>query len=434
MKRGALLLIAIIFANSIFCTNNVFAETSNYPNLGSEAAVLMDAQTGQVLFEKNMNLKEYPASITKIMTAMLALEKGNLNDMLTMSNEAVFSVERDSSHIALDVGEQLSLEQALYAISIDSANDAANGVAEYISGNLDSFATLMTKRAVELGALNTNFSNSNGLSNPNHYTTAYDMALIMRQAIKTPNFIQIFSEVRYDMLPTNIQEETRYFNSRNPLINGEYQYEGIIASKTGWTPDSKHTLATAAKRGNRELIVVILNSQASETKYNDTMTLLDYGFNNFNEIVFDEATLMKALPGISENGVARQIVSRSSPTLKRLIYMDLAKEDVSLNYELIEKDTAGKSGVKIEFNLQSPSELMYPVMGEAVITQPIEQNFNESTTGFLSGLVNFAVMGFKLILAILLVIAVTIAFLAIKENIRYRKRKARRSLKNQTRK
>ena len=434
MKRGALLLIAIIFANSIFYTNNVFAETSNYPNLISEAAVLMDAQTGQVLFEKNMELKEYPASITKIMTAMLALEKGNLNDVLTMSSEAVFSVERDSSHIALDVGEQLSLEQALYAISIDSANDAANGVAEYVSGDLDSFATLMTKRAIELGAVNTNFANSNGLSNPDHYTTAYDMALIMRQAIKTPNFRKIFSEVRYEMPPTNIQEETRYFNSRNPLINGEYQYEGIMASKTGWTPDSNHTLVTAAKRGNRELIVVILNSQGSETKYIDTMTLLDYGFNNFNEVVFDEATLMKALPGISENGVARQIVSRSSPILKRLIYKDLSKEDVSLNYELIEKDTAGKSDVKIEFNLQSPSELMYPVMGEAVITQPIEQNFNGSTTGFLSGLVNFAMMGLKLIFAFLLVAAIIVVFFAIRENIRYRKRKARRASRYQTRK
>lgn len=148
MWRNRLFIIAIIFVNLIFYTNNVFAETSSYPSLVSEAAVLMDAQTGQVLYEKNMNQREYPASITKIMTAMLALEKGSLNDVLIMSNEAVFSIERDSSHIALDVGERLSLEQALYAMSIESANDAANGVAEYISGDLDSFAKLMNERAI----------------------------------------------------------------------------------------------------------------------------------------------------------------------------------------------------------------------------------------------------------------------------------------------
>lgn len=384
----------------------------------------MDAQTGQVLYEKNMNQKEYPASITKIMTAMLALEKGSLNDVLTMSSEAVFSIERDSSHIALDVGEQLSLEKALYAMAIESANDAANGVAEYVSGDLESFASLMTRRAIELGAVNTNFTNANGLPNPNHYTSAYDMALIMRQAVKTANFSQIFSEVRYEMPPTNIQDETRYFNSRNPLINGKYQYEGIIASKTGWTADSNHTLATAAKRGNRELIVVVLNSQASKAKYTDTMTLLDYGFNNFNEVVFDEDEIMGAIPSISQNGVARQIVSRSSQSIRRLLYKDFSKEDVSLNYELIKKDSDEKSGVKIVLNLQNSSKSMYPAMGETVITQSVEKTPSDLKPGFMNRLANFTMMGLKLILVLLIVGAILLTFGRI---ISYRKRKARRA-------
>jgi serine-type D-Ala-D-Ala carboxypeptidase (penicillin-binding protein 5/6) len=256
VTKKIIISIFFLFAFMVYPSINtaVSAESYTYPNLTAEAAVLMDAKTGQVLFEKNMNEQKYPASITKIMTGMLALEKGNLADIITMSNEAVFSIGRNTSHIALNVGEELTLEHALYAISMESGNDAANGIAEYISGNLESFAELMNKKAIESGAMNTNFVNAHGLPDPNQYTTAYDMAKIMKEAIKTPGFQEIFSKLRYEMPPTNKQPETRYFHSRNSLLNGKYQYEGIIAIKSGWTTQASHTLVTAARRGNRELI------------------------------------------------------------------------------------------------------------------------------------------------------------------------------------
>lgn len=278
-KKGKnLKLLLIIFLFLILDSKVVSAESVAYPKLKSEAAVLMDAKTGQVLYKKNMNKKEYPASITKIMTGLIALEQGHLNDILTMSDNAVFSIERDSSNIALDVREKLSLEQALYGMAVASANDAANGIAEYVAGDIETFAQLMNKRAKELGAFNTNFTNANGLPNVNHYTTAYDMALIMRQAIKMTKFKEIFSEDRYEMSSTNKQKDIRYFNNRNDFLNGKYEYDGIIASKIGWTPEAQHTLVTATKQGDRELIVVVMKSQNSDDKYEDTMKLFDYGF------------------------------------------------------------------------------------------------------------------------------------------------------------
>ena len=159
------------------------------PELASEAAVLMDAETGQILFDKNAYLVLYPASITKVMTGLLALEHGNPEQELTVSNQVIAQVPRSSSHIALQPGETLTLQDALYALAISSANDAAVAIAEGISGSVEAFAELMNQEASELGTLNTHFANPNGLPSGEHYTTAYDMALITARALKEPDFL-----------------------------------------------------------------------------------------------------------------------------------------------------------------------------------------------------------------------------------------------------
>ncbi len=260
------------------------ASATEAPSLTAEAAVLFAAENGQVLFEKNMQRKMYPASVTKILTGLLALERGSLPDILTASSDAVFSIRHDSSHIALDVGEEITLEQALFALAVASANDAANVIAEYIAGSQESFGRLMTARAIELGAENSNFVNAHGLPHKNHYTTAYDMALIMAEAVKNPVFLEIFSKGRYEMQPTNLQPEIRYLNNSNPLLRGEHNYEGILASKKGWAQEAKHTLVTAAERDGRKLIAVVLGSDSSDGAAKDTINLLDYGFNEFLQI------------------------------------------------------------------------------------------------------------------------------------------------------
>lgn len=171
--------VAILMACLIMLTPlKVIAAEENlnaneFPQLQSETAVLMDAETGQILYQKEMNKKMYPASITKIVTGMLALKNAQLTETITMSYDAVFSIDRDSSHIALDVNEQITLEQALYALTIESANDAANGIAELVGGSMEEFVDMMNQTAKDAGAINTNFSNAHGLFDENHYSLSF---------------------------------------------------------------------------------------------------------------------------------------------------------------------------------------------------------------------------------------------------------------------
>ena len=273
--RFFLLFMALLFACSF---PSVSAEEADEITLKSETAVLVDGGTGQVLFEKDMYRRMYPASITKIMTALLALENGKLDDVITMTRDAVFSIGRDTSHIALDTDERLTLEEALYAMALASANDAANGIAELIGGTMDGFASMMNGRAKEAGALGTNFTNAHGLFDENHYTTAYDMARITMAAIKSPVFTKIFSTLIYEMPPTNKQREVRTFRCTNAMLTGKYKYEGVIAAKTGWINQSGNTLVTAARRNGRTLIAVVMQSAGKNDACEDTTALLDYGF------------------------------------------------------------------------------------------------------------------------------------------------------------
>lgn len=356
----------------LFHSIEVFANANPFLNLKSDSAILMDAETGQVLFEKNMNRKEYPASITKVMTGMLALERSNLSDTITMTKEAVFSVERDSSHIALDVGEQLLMKYALYALAIESANDAANGIGVYVSGSLEEFANLMNKRAKELGALNTHFVTTNGLNNINHYTTAYDMALIMKQAIKTPHFLEFFNNKSFDIPPTNMQNKIRYLHNKNSLLTGRLKYEGLIASKTGWTSEAKHTLVTAARRGNRVLIVVSLNSPKQGDKYEDTMKLFDYGFNEFKEVSINTSQLLKALPLNDSSKSIKRFINGENPIVKRLIHKSLSIEDIALDYQIDNSVTISDKKLKLLLGLKNNNEIMYSNIGSVEINESVK--------------------------------------------------------------
>lgn len=252
-----------------------------FENVFSESAILMDASSGLILYGKNIHKKHYPASITKIMTTLLAIENSSLNEIVTFSKNAIFGIERNSSHIGIDVDEELTMEQSLYGIMLESANEVSYGVAEHISGDLSSFANLMNKKAKELGCKNTNFVNANGLHDDNHYTTSYDMALIAKAAINNKAFRKITGTISYTIPPTNIQEETRYLNNHHKMLkHTKYHYDGCIGGKTGYTTKSKNTLVTFAKRGDLELICVIMHSDLVN-QYKDTAALLDFGFNNY---------------------------------------------------------------------------------------------------------------------------------------------------------
>ena len=286
MKK-VLLLLVFVFLLSTYS----FSYAENLSIVG-ESAILMDFETSEILYEKNIHSKLYPASTTKIMTAILAIELGNLKDIVTIDQEVVSLT--DGSHIALEPDEQLSLEQLLNALLIQSANDSALAIAKHISGDLDSFNQLMNDKAKELGALNTNFVNPNGLHDDSHTTTAYDLALIARYAMKNETFRDIVKNHTYTIPITNKKTEPRYLNSGNKLlysnqkinVDGEIvaaKYDGANGIKTGYTTVSQSCLVSSVERDGQEFISVVLKSNATNL-FSDTHKLFNYGFENFDSI------------------------------------------------------------------------------------------------------------------------------------------------------
>ncbi|CCJ33428.1 D-alanyl-D-alanine carboxypeptidase family protein [Caloramator australicus] len=282
MKKYAILVLMLI------CIFFNIANVNASINVNAEGCVLVDLQSDKILFEKNKDLKLAPASTTKIMTALLTIEKCNLNDKVIIGKKPPFA---DGSKIYLMEGEELTVEQLLNALLIESANDAAQALAEYISGSEEEFAKLMNQRAVELGCKNTHFVNASGLYDPNHYTSAYDLYLITKKAFEYPKFREIVSKVRYEIPPTNKQLQTRYLYSHNKLINGNrrYRYQWADGVKTGYTIKSKHAFVGSATKDGRTLIAVVLKSNAQY--YNDIIKLFDYGFNDFQtKLILDKNT------------------------------------------------------------------------------------------------------------------------------------------------
>ncbi len=277
----------IIYMNFLPLT----AKAATAPDVLSETAVLIDGVTGQVLYEKSAHRRMYPASTTKILTGLLAVELGDMNDVLTYSHEAVYGIERGSSHASISEGENLTLEQSMYALSIESANDAAAGIGEYVAAKAGKgLSELMNERAKAAGALNSNFVNAHGLHDDNHYTTAYDLAMIAKECIKYDKFNEIFTAKTYSIPPTNKQSQTRTFNAANWFNNGVFIYDGnfakedMLMTKTGWTGEARHTLVTAINHDGMTLIAVVMKTQVDDYKYQDTEKLFNWAIENFKKV------------------------------------------------------------------------------------------------------------------------------------------------------
>lgn len=283
------------------------------PPTEGDGVLVMDAKTGTILYGKNADKAEYPASVTKLMTALLTLENTSLTDMVTFSREAIYSIDADSAHIAVMPGEQLSVEDCLYALLLQSANEVANGLAEHIGGSMEGFAQMMNDRAAQLGCVNTHFVTPSGLHNSEHYTCAYDMALIMRELIKNETFINICSASKHTIQPTNLQPECRYlFQKHKMMTDSEFHYEGTVCGKMGYTPEAMSTLVTYAKRGNMELIAVSLNS--NNMHYADSIALFDYGFNNFTSYNMADASVANNAKDLLSS--SKELFNSNAATLK----------------------------------------------------------------------------------------------------------------------
>lgn len=272
-------LLFIILVFGFFVQANA---TVDIPTINSGSVVLLENSTSKVLFEKDMNKKLEPASITKIMTAILAIENCNLNDIVTVPYEAISNIPSGYSVAPLQADEQISVDQLLRVLMVHSANDAANALAFHIDGSISAFAERMNAKLQALGLADSHFTNPSGQHDDNHYSTAHDIAILMQYCMKNTTFKTYASLKSCNLSATNKSAE-RDFENTNPMLNtsSSYYYKPLVTTKTGFTSQAMFCLASFASYNNLDLICVILHADTSDIRFNETKNLFDYGFQNF---------------------------------------------------------------------------------------------------------------------------------------------------------
>ena len=377
----------------------------------------MEADTGMILYAKDMEAKHYPASITKIMTALVTLDNCELNEEIEYSYHATHSIEYGSSSIARTEGEILTVEESLYALMLASANECANALAEHIAGSIEDFAVLMNEKAKELGCVNTHFSNANGLHDENHYTCAYDMALITKAALENEDFRRISGEDYYTLRATNKNDEELLIQNHHYMISSyrtnKYLDDTIFSGKTGYTSDALNTLVTCGKRNDMDVIVVTMRTQSTGERgvplFTDTAALLDYA-NNFQRFnISDNETTF-----VVDNAYDFSVDTEDFKNSGSLISIDkdscvilpnaVSFQDAVPSITFEEQDGNSKAYLTYEFAGQ--------IVGKASITldENTEEEFSFSeteSTGELSGQSGpkFITINVTLIFAIFLGIA-----------------------------
>lgn len=344
-----LMLVSVIGQAFAFSLTNTYGATVSLPkapDIVGECAILIEPNTGTVLYEKDPNKKMYPASITKIMTALLTLEHCDMNETVVYSKKNIESLTAEDSNIQCKVGEKMKVKDCLYALMLSSANEAATALAEHISGNTEEFAKLMNARAKKAGAKNTHFANPNGLHNENHYVTAYDMAMIMKDAIKYPAFLDIIHSTTYTIPANNKRTEPFTSYQRHMMIYPTSQYydADVIGGKTGYTDQAGKTLVTYAKRADVSLISVVLKSNG-DVVFEDTKKLLDYGFDNFtyvnvseNDTKFNSDSSNTLVSPFSKTNASISVDKDASILLPNGVKFD--DLDTEVNYKLTDSSFA----------------------------------------------------------------------------------------------
>jgi serine-type D-Ala-D-Ala carboxypeptidase (penicillin-binding protein 5/6) len=323
MKKLSLFLVfsLVILAQSHF----VQAAGENKPDIKSESAVMIDAKTGDILYQKNSTDQMYPASITKIVTGILAVESGKLEESVIVSSEAA---KADGTRVYLLEGEQVPLKKLVQGLLINSGNDAAIAIAEYMAGDVASFADQMNEFAKKVGADNTHFVNPNGLFDVEHYTTAEDMAKITQYAMENEVFREIVSTKELPWVGEGWETTLR---NHHQLL---WDYPGTTGVKNGYVNESKHTLVTSVSRDNLDVIIVTLKAPSSRAAYWDTMTIGDYGFSNFERQTLSAGTEIQAETG--ETYPLKEDISVTMPIGEKPI------QDVTSDGELLLKNAEGE--------------------------------------------------------------------------------------------
>ena len=258
-------------------------------DIASDTGILMDADTGTVLFDKGGDQQRYPASITKIMTLLVAVENSSMDEQVTFTETGVRNVAADSSNINSKVGEVMTMQDCLHALMIISANDAAAQIAEHVGGTEQNFIDMMNQRAAEIGCTNTHFTNSSGLPDENHYSSAKDMALIFREGLKNKDFRSVIGDADYTIQPTNMTSDKRVMHTHHPMFapESDIYYPGCIGGKTGFT-----NLVTAVEQNGTTYIAVVMHGVELSTCCLDSKALFDYGFGNFTKTAVDGGSVI----------------------------------------------------------------------------------------------------------------------------------------------
>jgi D-alanyl-D-alanine carboxypeptidase (penicillin-binding protein 5/6) len=313
---------------TIISNRNIYATIT----LDCSSDILIDAESGRILYGHNENRKIYPASLTKLLTALTVLDLGELDDTLIVDENTPYEV--DGSHIALEPGEELCLEDMLHGLLIASGNDVAEVISKNYSSYEGQFIDLMNKKAKDLGALNSNFVNPHGLHDNNHFTTAYDLSKIAKAAYDNEIIRDIISKTKYTIGVTNKKSEERHLISTNKLLAGvgygnqiiinnlwvNMKYEGANGMKTGYTPEAGSCLIGSAERDGVSLITVVIDGSTTEV-YTDTHKLLNYGFENFEKINLINSNEFIQNYKI-ESGDSKYLTILSSDSLSALVNKD----------------------------------------------------------------------------------------------------------------
>ncbi len=320
----------LIFTVVLFISSYSYGQK---PTISAQSAILMDKESGRILIEYNPYIKLPMASTTKIMTALIALEKGNINDKVEIKQH---SIGVEGSSIYLYEGEIISLEDLLYGLMLRSGNDAAVAIADYIGGSIEQFVSMMNQKSKIIGANNTNFVNPHGLHDDNHYTTAYDLALITREAMNIEKFAEI---VKSKTWKAHREKNNLFYNKNNTL----WEYEGGDGVKTGYTIRAGRCLVSSATRSGHTLIAIVLNDR---NWFEDCYTLLDYGFKHFkNYVIFDKGQCLKEISVVNGKKDFVPVI------IKDLFTYPLKEEELD----------------KVKIYIDLPDEIIAPIEKEQII-------------------------------------------------------------------
>lgn len=338
IKRKIFYFLAIFL---IILSNVCFAAE---PTINSTAAILVEESTGKILYEKNAYEKMYPASTTKILTAILVLENCNLDDMATVSHNAVYSLPQAYVTANLREGEQISVNDLMYALMLKSANDAAIVLAEHVGGSVEGFADMMNKKAQEIGCKNTHFVNPNGMHNDEHYTTAYDLYLMANYAMQNETFRKYVTTTTYTLPTTNKYKNTdRICLNTNEFLkkNSKYYNKNVIGIKTGTTTEAKNCLISAIKNEKTTLYSVTLHSETNADRYTETQALFDYGYDDYDfRNIVEGKTVLQHIEVENGNNDTKNLDLYAKSTLTDYIKNEINLSEITPTIELNETITA----------------------------------------------------------------------------------------------